>query len=115
MIGILLIGAALCVTFGKMVGSWKQGATILVAMLLLFAIGIGVGLWAEAGQQNPRIAKLGVSSPNTMEGKEVRLGVPGTMIYANVTTDSGCGSVNASHDSLTPIGGMVPMVNMMLG
>jgi K+-transporting ATPase ATPase A chain len=115
MIGILLIGAGLCVTFGKMVGSWKQGATILVAMLLLFALGLGVGLWAEAGQQNPRIAKLGVSSPNTMEGKEVRLGVPSTMIFANATTDSGCGSVNAMHDSLTPIGGMVPLVNMMLG
>ena len=115
MIGILLIGAALCVTFGKMVGSWKQGATILVAMLLLFVIGLGVGLWAEAGHGNPRIAKLGVSSPNTMEGKEVRLGVPGTMIFANSTTASGDGAVNASHDSLTPIGGMVPMVNMMLG
>ena len=115
MIGILLIGAALCVTFGKMVGSWKQGATILVAMLLLFVIGLGVGLWAEAGHGNPRIAKLGVSSPNTMEGKEVRLGVPGTMIFANSTTASGDGAVNASHDSLTHIGGMVPMVNMMLG
>ncbi len=115
MLGILVIGAGLCVTFGKMVGSWKQGAAILVAMLLLLALGLGVGLWAEAGQQNPRIAKLGVSSPNTMEGKEVRLGVPSTMIFVTVTTDSGCGSVNASHDSLTPIGGMVPMLNMMLG
>ncbi len=114
MLGILLIGAALCVTFGKMVGSWKQGAAILVAMLLLFALGLGVGLWAE-GAGNPRIAKLGVSSPNTMEGKEVRLGVPSTMVFVNVTTDSGCGSVNAMHDSLTPIGGMVPMLNIMLG
>jgi len=115
MLGILLIGAALCVTFGKMIGNWKQGATILVAMLLLFSLGLGIALWAEAGQQNPRIAKLGVSSPNTMEGKEVRLGVPSTMIFVNVTTDSGCGSVNAMHDSLTPIGGMVPLTNMMLG
>jgi len=115
MLGLLLIGAALCVTFGKMVGSWKQGATILVAMLLLFAIGLGVGLWAEAGQQNPRIAKLGVSSPNTLEGKEVRLGVPSTMIFATSTTASGDGAVNGMHDSLTPIGGMVPLVNMMLG
>ncbi len=115
MLGLLLIGAALCVTFGKMVGSWKQGATILVAMLLLFAIGLGVGLWAEAGQQNPRIAKLGVSSPDTLEGKEVRLGVPGTMIFATSTTASGDGAVNGMHDSLTPIGGMVPLANMMLG
>jgi len=109
MLGILLIGAGLCVTFGKMVGSWKQGAAILVAMLLLLALGLGVGLWAEAVNQNPRIAKLGVTSPNTMEGKEVRLGVPSTMVFVTVTTDSGCGSVNASHDSLTPIGGLVPM------
>ncbi len=115
MLGLLLIGAALCVTFGKMVGSWKQGATILVAMLLLFAIGLGVGLWAEAGQQNPRIAKLGVSSPDTLEGKEVRLGVPGTMIFATSTTASADGAVNGMHDSLTPIGGMVPLANMMLG
>ncbi len=115
MISILLIGAALCVTFGKMVGSRKQGATILVAMLLLFAIGLGVGLWAEASHGNPRIAELGVSSPNTMEGKEVRLGVTNTVLFANITTDSGCGSVNAMHDSLTPLAGMVVLSNMMVG
>ena len=113
-LSILLIGAGLCITFGKMVHNWKQGAVILVAMLILFSIGVGVAYYAES-QGNPLIAKVGVSQPNQMEGKEVRIGIPGTMLFTNVTTDSGCGSVNAAFDSLTPIGGMVPMVNMMLG
>jgi potassium-transporting ATPase potassium-binding subunit len=111
---LLLIGAALCITFGRMVGNWKQGAAILVAMLILFSLALGLCLAAETAG-NPRIAKLGVSSPNTMEGKEVRFGVPPTMMYLNSATATGTGSVNGSLDSLTPLGGMIPMVNIMLG
>jgi len=111
---LLLIAAALCVTFGRMVGNWKQGAAILVAMLLLFVLALGVCLAAE-NSGNPRIAKLGVTSPNTMEGKEVRFGVPATMMYLNSTTSTSSGTVNGSLDSLTPLAGMMPMLNIMLG
>ncbi len=114
MLCILLIGAGLCITFGTMVGKWQHGMVILAAMLLLFSLGVGIALWAESSG-NPRIASLGVSSPNTMEGKEVRFGIPDTTLFVNATTDSGCGSVNAAHDSLTPIGGMIPLLNIMLG
>ncbi|HEY5531973.1 MAG TPA: potassium-transporting ATPase subunit KdpA [Candidatus Anoxymicrobiaceae bacterium] len=111
---LLLIGAALCITFGRMVGNWKQGAAILVAMLILFTLSLGVCLAAESAG-NPRIAKLGVTSPNTMEGKEVRFGVPPTMMYLNSTTSTSSGTVDGSLDSLTPLAGMLPMVNIMLG
>lgn len=113
-LSMLLIAAGLCVTFGRMVSNWRQGAAILAAMLLLFVFALGVCLAAESSG-NPRIAKLGVSSPNTMEGKEVRFGVPSTVMYLNSTTSTSSGTVNGSLDSLTPVAGMIPMLNIMLG
>jgi potassium-transporting ATPase potassium-binding subunit len=111
---LLLIGAGLCITFGRMVGNWKQGAAILVAMLLLFVLALGVCFWAE-WNGNQRLARLGVASPNSMEGKEVRFGVPVTSLFATSTTATATGATNGSMDSLTPLGGMMPMLNIMLG
>lgn len=111
---ILLISSALCVTFGKMVGNLKQGVVILIAMLLLFVSLLSLAMWSEASG-NPRIAKAGVSQPTAMEGKEVRLGVADCTFYAESTTSTSCGAVVASHDSLTPLAGMVCMLNIMLG
>lgn len=111
---ILLISSALCVTFGKMVGNLKQGVVILIAMLLLFVSLLSLAMWSEASG-NPRIAKAGVSQPTAMEGKEVRLGVADSTFYAESTTSTSCGAVVASHDSLTPLAGMVCMLNIMLG
>jgi K+-transporting ATPase ATPase A chain len=111
---MLLISTALCVTFGKTVGNLKQGVVILIAMLLLFVSLLSVALWSEASG-NPRIAKVGVSQPTAMEGKEVRNGVANSVFYATSTTSTSTGAVNASHDSLTPLAGMVCMLNIMLG
>jgi K+-transporting ATPase ATPase A chain len=97
-----------------MVGNWKQGAAILVAMLLLFVLALGVCFWAE-WHGNTRLARLGVALPNSMEGKEVRFGVPVTALYSTSTTATGTGAVIGSQDSLTPLGGMIPMLNIMLG
>jgi K+-transporting ATPase ATPase A chain len=121
MIAILLISSALCYTFGKMVGDTRQGWAVLAAMMIILVIGIGVAWWAEQ-RGNPRIDALGVDSVasalqggGNMEGKEVRFGIPNSAIWATATTGASNGSVNAMHDSFTPLGGLVPLFMIQLG
>lgn len=109
MLAIFLIPGALTYLFGKMVNSTRQGWTIFSAMLILFITGLGVSLYAEhAG--SPLFANLSL-----MEGKETRFGITNSILFSVVTTDASCGAVNAMHDSLSPLSGMVTMINMMLG
>jgi potassium-transporting ATPase potassium-binding subunit len=110
-----MIAAALCYTFGKMVGDTRQGWAILAAMLLVLVSFQLFGYWAEA-RGNPRIAALGVDQTCTdlntggnMEGKEVRLGIARSALFAAGTTATSCGAVNSMHDSYTPLGGLVPL------
>ena len=119
MLLIFLIPAGLTYTFGKMVGNTRQGWALFGAMTLMFAGGLAVCYWAEA-RGNPNFAKFGVISEATaqqsggnMEGKEVRFGIGASTLFASVTTDASCGAVNAMHDSFTPLGGAVPLVNIM--
>ncbi|MQP68433.1 potassium-transporting ATPase subunit KdpA [Niveispirillum sp. SYP-B3756] len=118
---LLLLASALVYSFGRMVRDKRQGWAIWAAMSIMLVTGIGVTYWAEA-QGNPAIAALGVNdtasdsnSGGNMEGKEVRFGTALSSLWAVSTTAASNGSVNAMHDSFTPIGGMVPMVNIMLG
>jgi K+-transporting ATPase ATPase A chain len=114
MLAILLIAAALCHTFGEMVGDTRQGWAILAAMTALFVVLLGVCTWAEyAG--NPRLTALGVAAGGNMEGKEVRFGVANSALWATATTAASNGSVNSMHDSYTPLGGLVPLFLMQLG
>ncbi|HEY4200742.1 MAG TPA: potassium-transporting ATPase subunit KdpA [Devosiaceae bacterium] len=113
MVSIFAIGAAFTNVFGRMVGNQKQGWAIFVTMGLLFVVGVVVCYWAEAAG-NPLIHALGIDGGN-MEGKEVRFGIPLSALFAVVTTAASCGAVNAMHDSFMALGGMVPMINMMLG
>jgi potassium-transporting ATPase potassium-binding subunit len=102
-----MIAAALCYTFGKMVGDTRQGWAILAAMLLVLVSFQIFGYWAEA-QGNPMIAALGVEGGN-MEGKEVRFGIARSALFAAGTTATSSGAVNSMHDSYTPLGGLVPL------
>ena len=118
---IFSLGAALTNVFGRMVGDQRQGWAIFAVMGLLFLAGVSICYWAEA-PGNPAFAALGVDSTpsalqagGNMEGKEVRFGIANSALFTTVTTDASCGAVNNMHDSLTPLGGMVPMVNIMLG
>ena len=121
LLSILLIAAALCYTFGDLVGDVRQGWALLAAMMLIFVPMLAVCIWAEQ-TGNPRLAELGVDqsansfqSGGNMEGKEVRFGVVSSALWATATTAASNGSVNAMHDSFTPLGGLVPMVMMQLG
>ena len=112
---IFSIGAALTNVFGRMVGDQRQGWAIFAVMGILFLAGVAIAYWAEA-QGNPAFAALGVdSSGGNMEGKEVRFGIANSALFATVTTDASCGAVNSMHDSYMPLGGMVPLINIMLG
>ncbi|WP_343521490.1 potassium-transporting ATPase subunit KdpA [Sphingomonas sp.] len=113
MLSIFLIGVGLTWTFGKAVGDTRQGWTILAAMAILFIAGVAIAYWAEAAG-NPNLHALGVPGGN-MEGKEVRFGIVGSILFAAVTTAASCGAVNAMHDSFTALGGLVPLFNMQLG
>jgi K+-transporting ATPase ATPase A chain len=120
-LAILLIPAALCYTFGKMVGDTRQGWAILAAMTILFVALLAVCVGAEQAG-NPAIGKLGidqVASPlqagGNMEGKETRFGVVNSALWATATTAASNGSVNAMHDSFTPLGGLVPMWLIQIG
>ena len=120
-LAILLIPAALCYTFGRMVGDTRQGWAILAAMTVIFVVMLGVCVWAEQ-QGNPLLAKLGVDQTTSatqaganMEGKEVRFGIVNSALWATATTSASNGSVNSMHDSFTPLGGLVPMWMMQLG
>nr|WP_027468755.1 potassium-transporting ATPase subunit KdpA [Deefgea rivuli] len=114
MLAIFLIPAALCFTFGSMVGDKRQGWTILAAMTILFVIAYSVLVSAEL-IGNPAFSKLGVDSIANLEGKETRFGIIASSLFATITTAASCGAVNAMHASLTPIGGMVPTLLMQLG
>ncbi|ASL27496.1 potassium-transporting ATPase subunit KdpA [Azotobacter chroococcum] len=121
MLAIFLIPAALCVTFGRMVGDTRQGWAILAAMTLLFVVGACAAMSFEQ-QGNPRLAALGVDQATSvwqaggnMEGKETRFGIAASALFATITTAASCGAVNAMHDSFTPLGGLVPLANMQLG
>ena len=113
MVAIFAIGAGLTNSFGRMVKDERQGWAILAAMGVLFLAGVAILYAAEAGG-NPLITALGVDGGN-MEGKEVRFGIAGSALFATVTTDASCGAVNAMHSSFTPLGGLVPLLNMQLG
>jgi K+-transporting ATPase ATPase A chain len=114
MLAILIIPVGLTFTYGHMVGNIKQGRVIFTAMLILFVLSLGVCYTSEVAG-NPQISALGVSGPSVMEGKEVRFGVANSALWATVTTATSCGAVNAMHDSLTPLGGLIPMLMLMLG
>ena len=121
LLAILLIPAALCFTFGHMVKDRRQGWAILAAMLVIFVLCLGVGLKAEQ-DGNPRLVAFGVDQTSTdfapggnMEGKEVRFGIASSVLWATATTAASNGSVNAMHDSFTPLGGLIPLWLMQLG
>lgn len=115
MVLIFAIGAALTNVFGRMVGNEKQGWAILSAMGVLFLAGVFIAYWQEAGGGH-LLASLGVDTTlGNMEGKEVRFGEALSALFAVITTAASCGAIIAQHDSLTALGGMVPLVNMMLG
>ncbi|HET6384391.1 MAG TPA: potassium-transporting ATPase subunit KdpA [Armatimonadota bacterium] len=118
---IFLIPAGLTYTFGKMVGSARQGWALFAAMSIMFFAGVLVTYhFEQAG--NPNVTRLGVEAAATgtqpggnMEGKETRFGIPSSALFATVTTDASCGAVNSMHDSYTAIGGMAPLANIMTG
>jgi K+-transporting ATPase ATPase A chain len=121
MILIFSIGAALTNVFGRMVGSQKQGWAIFAVMGLLFLAGVGTAYWAEA-PGNPAFNAMHIDqsasalqSGGNMEGKDVRFGIAASALFTTVTTDASCGAVNSTPDTMMPLGGMVPIVNMMLG
>ena len=121
-LSIFLIGASIVYTFGLYVGNTKQGWALWGAMGFLFAIGVSV-VYTQEARGNPLIAATGVEdrasvlgdSGGNMEGKETRFGIARSALFATVTTDASCGAVNSMHDSYTPLGGLVPMANMMTG
>jgi K+-transporting ATPase ATPase A chain len=115
MLAIFVIGAGLTYTLGRMTGSQKHGWAVLAAMVIVFLGGVIVAYWAET-RGNPILSQLGATqSGGNMEGKDVRFGIANSALFAVVTTDASCGAVNSMHDSFTPLGGMVPLVNIMLG
>lgn len=121
MLGILIIPAALCYTFGVMMGDRRQGWAILAAMTVIFVPLMLFGISQEQGG-NPKFAALGVDqqvsslqSGGNMEGKETRLGIVNSGLFAAITTAVSCGAVNSMHASYTPLGGMVPLVLMQFG
>jgi potassium-transporting ATPase potassium-binding subunit len=127
MFAILAIPSAFTYTLGKMTGSARHGWAVWAAMALLFLSGVSAAYWAEA-RGNPLVAAAAQHSPQhasaqqalaqqgagSLEGKEVRFGVANSALFATVTTDTSCGAVNSMHDSFTPLGGMIPLINLML-
>ncbi len=121
MLSILLIPAALCYTFGKMVGDTRQGWALLAVMTIVFMALLSVAVWSEQAG-NPMFTTMGINQTQTetnpggnMEGKEVRFGIVNSALWATATTAASNGSVNAMHDSLMPLGGLVTMWLMQLG
>lgn len=115
MLAILIIPAALCTSFGVLVGDRRQGLVILSAMTLLFIVMTLTLMYFEQ-QPNPTLAAAhAAQSSGMMEGKETRFGVIASSLFAAITTAASCGAVNAMHDSLSPIGGLIPMLQMQLG
>jgi K+-transporting ATPase ATPase A chain len=119
MFSIFLIPAALTVTLGRITRTPKHGWAVFAAMATLFFVGVFVAYYAEA-QPNPLLHSVNQHAAVTqaggnMEGKEVRFGIVNSALFATVTTDASCGAVNSMHDSFMPLGGLVPLVNIMLG
>jgi potassium-transporting ATPase potassium-binding subunit len=115
---IFAVSAGLTYTLGRMTGSQRHGWAVWAAMAILFLSGVTVAYWAEA-RGNPLLAGTNqqvtaMQSGGNMEGKEVRFGIADSTLFATVTTDASCGAINGWHDSYMPLGGMVPLVNMML-
>lgn len=122
MFAIFAISAGLTYTLGRMTGAPRHGWAVFAAMAFLFFVGVTVAYWAEA-KGNPLLAGVDQTASarprqempgGNMEGKEVRFGIANSALFATVTTDASCGAVNAMHDSFTPLGGLVPLANMML-
>ena len=112
---MLLVSTALTFTFGRMVGDIRQGTVLLIAMWSLLIAAVGIVYWAETSG-NPLLVQAGVNAAGgNMEGKEVRFGQAMTALYVAVTTGLSCGAVNAMHNSLTPLGGVVPLFLIQLG
>ena len=118
MLAIFAVSAGLTYTLGRMTGSQKHGWAVFAAMAVLFFVGVSVAYWAEA-KGNPLLVGVdqktsAMQSGGNMEGKEVRFGLANSTLWATITTDASCGAVNSMHDSYTPLGGMVPLSNIML-
>jgi K+-transporting ATPase ATPase A chain len=111
---ILLIPAAQTYMFGRMARDTRQGWALFGAMALVLVLGIGVAYWAES-QPNPAVAVEGVATGPNLEGKEIRHGVATSALWATATTAASNGSVNSMHDSMSPLGGLVPLFNIQLG
>jgi K+-transporting ATPase ATPase A chain len=116
---IFAIPAGLTYTLGRMTGAPRHGWAVWGAMAVLFLVGVTAAYWAEASG-NPQLAGVdqapsALHSGGNMEGKEVRFGIANSALFATVTTDASCGAVNGMHDSFTPLGGMIPLLNIMLG
>jgi len=121
MLAIFAIAAGLTHTFGMMAGDRRQGWALFSAMAILFLIGAGVAIRSEQ-RGNPQFTAMGVNqaasateSAGNMEGKEVRFGIVDSALWATITTDTSCGAVNSMHDSFTPLGGLIPLLNMQIG
>src|SRR2546427_11357531 len=119
MVLIFAIPSGLTYTLGRMTGSQRHGWAVWAAMALLFLTGVTTAYWAEA-RGNPLLAETDqragmLHSGGNMEAKEARVGIANTALFATATTDASCGAVNGMHDSFTPLGGMVLLVNIMLG
>jgi len=121
MICIFAVSAGLTYTLGDMAGSRKHGWAVWGAMAFLFVVGVTTAYWAES-RGNPLLTAAGADQSVTalsyggnMEGKECRFGIANSALFATVTTDASCGAINSWHDSFTPLGGLVPLVNIMLG
>jgi K+-transporting ATPase ATPase A chain len=114
-LSIFVFGAGLTNAFGRMVGNERQGWAVFAAMGLMFLVGV-TAIYASESSANPILTALHVApGMGNMEGKEVRFGMAGTALFSTATTDASCGAVNAMFESFLPLGGMVPMVNIMLG
>jgi K+-transporting ATPase ATPase A chain len=118
MFSIFAISAGLTYTLGRMTGSPRHGWAVWAAMAILFLAGVTTAYWAE-GRGNPLLAGvnqqvMATQPSGNMEGKEVRFGIANSALFATVTTDASCGAINGWHDSFTPLGGMIPLVNIML-
>ncbi len=116
---IFAIPSGLTYTLGRMTGSQRHGWAVWAAMAFLFLVGVTATYWAEAAG-NPQFTGVdqtasALHSGGNMEGKEVRFGIANSALWATVTTDASCGAVNSMHDSFTPLGGMIPLINIMLG
>ncbi len=121
MLAIISIGAGLTHTFGRMVGDRRQGWALFGAMAILFLMGVAIATWSEQ-RGNPMLTRAGADqrasaaqSGGNMEGKEVRFGIVDSALWATITTDTSCGAVNSMHDSFTPLGGLIPLLNMQIG